>query len=210
MKRVLLLLMLVVPMALSAQFKYKEIKDNDTYKRGAVPVVDGRAVVARSIEIPVERMAEALAVVDGLCGKGGTLTKVPAKYYEANRGDDVRVYQIEDQLVFNRNFINADVAMMSARMVVRVSQGKCVVTLDNILYRIGTTSSTTTGMPHEQWKSGYSVADTGSIVATAEEYISDEVALTRKGNLVRALAKYRVKTIDYVDAVLLAIQKQME
>jgi hypothetical protein len=65
-------------------------------------------------------------------------------------------------------------------------------------------------MPHEQWKSGYSVADTGSIVATAEEYISDEVALTRNGNLVRALAKYRVKTIDYVDAVLLAIQKQME
>jgi hypothetical protein len=163
-------------------------------------------------------IARIWATVDALYGKNGVALEAPAKYTETGREATLRTYRIEDELVFNSNFINSDASAMSARLIITLNikgnATECIIALDNIHYRITTAASTTTGMPHEKWTSGYSVADSGVRIVPAEEYITDEVALTRSGSLVRSLAKYRVCTIDYVqniaETISEAIQKQLD
>ena len=219
MKRILLLIMAAMPLVCSAQYKYKSVKNNDAYGKGAVVTTDeGRACVARSITIPNMSIARIWATVDALYGKNGVALEAPAKYTETGREATLRTYRIEDELVFNSNFINSDASAMSARLIITLNikgnATECIIALDNIHYRITTAASTTTGMPHEKWTSGYSVADSGVRIVPAEEYITDEVALTRSGSLVRSLAKYRVCTIDYVqniaETISEAIQKQLD
>ncbi|MBR2452313.1 MAG: hypothetical protein IKB37_03960 [Rikenellaceae bacterium] len=237
MKRVLLLLMLAVPMLASAQFKYKEVKTNPKYLSGAVSTAsDGKVYVERTVNVAGKSVKEVMAEVDLLFGS----VVAPAKYVEVSRSDNMRIYRMEDELIFRRSFIATNVATMSARMMVSVSGDVCTICFDNIIYMQGTSSTTTTGMPHEKWKSGWSVADTGVEVITAEESISDKEAVRKAREreyiqtngfiskagffsarseavkvvipeyLTRWSAKYRVKTIDYVEAVAAVLQKRLD
>ncbi|MBE6208987.1 MAG: hypothetical protein E7128_01940 [Rikenellaceae bacterium] len=233
MKRVLLLLMLAVPMALSAQFKYKEVKTNPKYLSGAVSTAsDGKVYVERTVNVAGKSVKEVMAEVDLLFGS----VVAPAKYVEVSRSDNMRIYRMEDELIFRRSFIATNVATMSARMMVSVSGDVCTICFDNIMYMQGTSSTTTTGMPHEKWTSGWSVADNNVEVITAEESISDKEAVKTANKkyktsgvissnggfyaqteevpsyeyLTRWSAKYRVKTIDYVEAVVAVLQKRLD
>ncbi len=233
MKRVLIVLMMVVPMLASAQFKYKEVKTNPKYLSGAVSTAsDGKVYVERTVNVAGKSVKEVMAEVDLLFGS----VVAPAKYVEVSRSDNMRIYRMEDELIFRRSFIATNVATMSARMMVSVSGDVCTICFDNIMYMQGTSSTTTTGMPHEKWTSGWSVADTGVEVITAEESISDKEAVktaNKKYNtngvissnggfyaqteevpsyeyLTRWSAKYRVKTIDYVEAVAAVLQKRLD
>ncbi len=214
MKKLLILLMLAVPIVCSAQFKYNEVKNNpkylspnavlkqsnnkDIYIQGVIPYPDGKSV------------EQAKAIVEALLGENGTLVREPASCKLISKNDNAYVYQITDELVFNRNFISSDVAQMTATLVITFWNDSCFVALKNIIYRTGSNSEQLTGMPHESWKSVYSASDDPVQVVAAEQMIADDVALNRKGELVRSLAKYRVKTIDYFYDLASAIALHLE
>jgi hypothetical protein len=238
MKRVLIALMMVVPMICSAQFKYKEVKTNPKYLTGAVSTTaNGMVYLQRTIEAPGMTVEQIMTEVDRLFAN----VMPPARYIEVERTNNMRIYRMQDELVFKRNFLSTNVATMSGRLVVKAGYDVCTITLDNIVYWSGNNSaSTTTGMPHERWTSGWSVSDTGVEVITAEESISDKEAVKTAINkkkvyntyganggfnaqteevrisepsyeyLTRWSAKYRVKTIDYMDSVAAALQKILD
>lgn len=207
MKRILFLLIIVVPMLCSAQFRYKDVKHNPKYLTGAVSTTsNGMAYLQRVVNMNGMSTEQVLAEVDKLFGS----VAVPARYVEVERTGKMRIYRIQDELVFRRNFLATNVATISARLGVSVSDGVCTITLDNIVYWNGNTaSSTTTGMPHERWTSGWSVSDTGVEIITAEESITDKEAV-KTDKLARWSAKYRVKTIDYIDSVAETLQKILD
>ena len=216
MKKLLILLLLAVPMVCSAQFKYSEAKNNPKY-------LSPNAVLKQSntkdiyiqgvVPYPASKNAtQAKATVETLLGQNGTLVRESATYKLVSQNDDVLVYQITDELVFNRNFITSDVAQMTATLIVSFDKDQhfAFVVMKNIIYRTGSNSEQLTGMPHESWKSVYSASDDPVQVVAAEQMISDEVALNRKGELVRSIAKYRVKTIDYFYDLAGAIALHLE
>lgn len=207
MKRILFLLIIVVPMLCSAQFRYKDVKHNPKYLTGAVSTTsNGMAYLQRVVNMNGMSTEQVLAEVDKLFGS----VAAPARYVEVERTNNMRIYRVQDELVFRRNFLATNVATISARLGVSVSDGVCTITLDNIVYWNGNTaSSTTTGMPHERWTSGWSVSDTGVEIITAEESITDKEAV-KTDKLVRWSAKYRVKTIDYIDSVAETLQKILD
>lgn len=207
MKRILFLLIIVVPMLCSAQFRYKDVKHNPKYLTGAVSTTsNGMAYLQRVVNMNGMSTEQVLAEVDKLFGS----VAAPARYVEVERTGKMRIYRIQDELVFRRNFLATNVATISARLGVSVSDGVCTITLDNIVYWNGNTaSSTTTGMPHERWTSGWSVSDTGVEIITAEESITDKEAV-KTDKLARWSAKYRVKTIDYIDSVAETLQKILD
>ncbi len=228
-------------MLCSAQFRYKDVKHNPKYLTGAVSTTsNGMAYLQRVVNMNGMSTEQVLAEVDKLFGS----VAAPARYVEVERTGKMRIYRIQDELVFRRNFLATNVATISARLGVSVSDGVCTITLDNIVYWNGNTaSSTTTGMPHERWTSGWSVSDTGVEIITAEESITDKEAVKTAINkkkvyntygaissngrfnaqtkevliseqsyeyLTRWSAKYRVKTIDYIDSVAETLQKILD
>ncbi|MBP3425747.1 MAG: hypothetical protein J6K81_03395 [Rikenellaceae bacterium] len=209
MKKILLIVLAAMPLVCSAQFKYKEVKDNQLY-RSCIYKEANKVYCEMGFLTHGKTEAQVLAVVEEQLGEGGKMLREPAKYTLVGKSDDMIIYQISDELIFHRNFISSDVAQMSGRLVIKVGNSAGVVRLDNIVYRIGTVDEQITGMPHEKWKSGYSVSDSGVEIVPAEELIADDVALTKKGELVRSLAKYRVKTIDYVSNIVETLHKQLK
>lgn len=230
MRKLLLVILAAMPLVCSAQFKYKDVKCNPEYLTGAVSTnSDGSVYIERTINTEGKTAAQVMSIVDALVGG----VSAPAKYIEVNQSDRMRIYRIEDKLVFRQNFINSNVATMAARLMISVENNQVVVRLDNIIYRIGSTATTTTNMPHDKWKSGYSVTDSEIEIITAEEMISDKEALkinktnsaynAEVGNpfekaessvpscvLRRYPAKFRVKTIDYIDALTEVIAKRLQ
>lgn len=216
MKKLLILLMLAMPMVCSAQYKYSEAKNNPKYlsPNAVLKQSDSKDIYIQGVvPYPASKSIEqAKATVEALLGENGTLVREPASCKLISKNDNAYVYQITDELVFNRNFISSDVAQMTATLIVSFDkESKFVfVVMKNIIYRTGSNSEQLTGMPHESWKSVYSASDDPVQVVAAEQMIADDVALNRKGELVRSLAKYRVKTIDYFYDLASAIALHLE
>lgn len=214
MKKLLILLLLAVPMVCSAQYKYSEAKNNPKYLSPNAVLKQSntnKIYIQGVIPYPAGKSTnDAVAVVEALLGENGTFVRESARYKLISKTDNAYIFQITDELVFNRNFINSDVAQMTATLVINFWNDSCFVALKNIIYRTGSNSEQLTGMPHESWKSVYSASDDPVQVVAAEQMISDEVALNRKGELVRSIAKYRVKTIDYFYDLASAIALHLE
>ncbi|MBR5455258.1 MAG: hypothetical protein IKV60_05640 [Rikenellaceae bacterium] len=203
MKKLLLMVLLAMPLVCSAQFKYSEAKNNPKYLSPNAVLKQSNSkdiYIQGVVPYPESKSADqAKTMVEALLGENGTLVRESANYKLISQNDNTLVYQITDELVFNRNFISSDVAQMTATLIVSFDKNThfAFVVMKNIIFRTGSNSEQLTGMPHESWKSVYSASDDPVQVVAAEQMISDEVALNRKGELVRSIAKYRVKTIDY-------------
>ena len=248
MKRVLLLIMAAMPLVCSAQYKYKEVKRDPKYLLGAVSTTpDGMAYVEREFRIEGATPEQIMSEVNKMFGN----VTAPAKYTEVTHTDRMIIYRIEDELVFNRNFMATNVATILGRLMITISnEGCCQVRLDNIIYNSrGGGIPTTTSLPHETWKGSFSATDNTIEIITAEESITDEVALkarkvasykdtfftsgtisqqgivdaqttkesvfngyvnTYDTKLARWSAKYRVRTIDYVEGIVERLQKQLD
>lgn len=200
MKKILIAVLSLMPLLCTAQVRYADCKDNQHYLAGAVQMLNGRAAVKQSVEAPLLSAAQIQTVVDTWAKlKGVPTSSAVMKPLQSLSG--VSQFTLRDNLIFKRNFINLDKALMEALLVITVEDGRCEVVLTDITYYYGTDMTPTTGMPHEQWHGSFSSSENTTEVYAAEEQVTDDIALTRKGRLVRSLAKYRVSTIDYVDAV---------
>lgn len=174
----LTLFLVGLPLATRAESFKKEKRDDTRYLAGAVPEVDGKVVFSKEFQIPGMSQAQ---IYD-------TMKKWMTERLKENNNQDSRVvYENqaegtiagigEEWLVFRSAALMLDRSLMNYQITVTCMPNSCRVELEKIRYNYRET---------ENYK--------------AEEWITDKYALKKdKKKLVRAMAKWRRKTVDFAD-----------
>ena len=178
-----LTLFLALPMAMKAD-SAKEKKDDTRYLVGAVPEVDGKVVFSKEFQIPGMSQAQ---IYD-------TMTKWMDERLKENKNIDSRIVFSdeakgtiagvgEEWIVFSSSALSLDRTLVNYQITVTCKPGNCLVELEKIRFTYRET---------EKYK--------------AEEWITDKYALNKaKTKLVRGLAKWRRKTVDFADDMFMDV-----
>ncbi|MDR1880993.1 MAG: DUF4468 domain-containing protein [Tannerellaceae bacterium] len=148
------------------------------YLAGAVPEENGKVVFSKEINTPAlsrDQIYESILSWVQAYFKGENNRLV---YSDKEKGDIIVAG--EDYLVFSSSALSLDRSLMSYRMAFKCESGSCKVSVTNIRYRYG--------VSYQQEPERY----------TAEEWITDKNALTKRNKLNRGNGKFRKKTIDFV------------
>ena len=172
-----------LPMAMRAESN-KEKKDDTRYLAGAVPEVDGKVVFSKEFQIPGMSQKQ---IYD-------TILKWMTERLKENKNPESRVvYTNEEQgtiagvgeewIVFSSSALSLDRTLVNYQITVSCKAGSCLVELEKVRF---------TYREKEKYK--------------AEEWITDKYALSKdKTKLVRGLAKWRRKTVDFADDMFMDV-----
>lgn len=172
-----------LPMAMKAD-QHKEKRDDTRYLTGAVPVVDGKVVFSKEFQIPGMSQDQIYDIV---------MEWMNERLKENNNIDSRVVYTDkpkgtiagvgEEWIVFSSSALSLDRTWINYQITVTCKPGNCLVELEKIRFTYRDT---------EKYK--------------AEEWITDEYALNKtKTKLVRGLAKWRRKTVDFADDMFMDV-----
>ena len=178
-----LTLFLALPMAMKAA-SAKEKQDDTRYLAGAVPEVEGKVVFSKEFQIPGMSQAQ---IYD-------TMTKWMDERLKENQNIDSRIVFSdeakgtiagigEEWIVFKSSALSLDRTLMNYQITVTCKPGNCLVELEKLRFTYRET---------EKYK--------------AEEWITDKYALNKtKTKLIRGLAKWRRKTVDFADDLFMDV-----
>ena len=169
----LVLFMICLPATLWADNDKDD--DDSRYLAGAVPEVDGRVVFSREFSIPGMSQDEIyermLKWLDGRMAQNKNNSRVVYK------DQGVIAATGEEWLVFSSTALSLDRTWLTYQITVNCQPQKCTMEIEKIRY---------TYREKEKY--------------TAEEWITDKFPLNNtKTKLVRGLAKWRRKTVDFAD-----------
>lgn len=170
---ILALCCLCLPASLQAQ---KE--DDSRYLEGAVPEVDGKVLFTQEFSIPGMSQEEIynrmLTWMETDLKKNENNSRVV--YSDSNKGQIVGLG--EEWIVFKSTALSLDRTEIQYQLTATCQPGKCIFEVGKIRFE------------YREGEEKY----------TAEEWITDKYALNKsKTKLVRGLAKWRKKTVDFVD-----------
>jgi hypothetical protein len=151
-------------------------QDDSRYLAGAVPEMDGKVVFGKEYDLgETDRDAVYERVYEWLDERmkaNGNDSRVSY----TNKEEGQVVAQGEEYLVFSSKAFSLDRALMSYNIIALCKPGKCELRIERIRYK------------YEDGK------------FTAEEQISDKVALNKKKTAIfRGNKKFRVYTVDFAD-----------
>lgn len=154
-------------------------KEDPKYLAGAVPEVNGKIVFTRELSIPGMTKAEIYRrASDWLTNKLAATKSAESKLYVNNSAEGTMEASVKDEITFHSSAFSLDKTEIFYGLTVTTETGQCKLTIQHIRYT------------YNGGKDRY----------TASEMISDEMALNKsKTKMVIGLAKWRRKTIDYVD-----------
>lgn len=189
MKKLLIAMLLSLPLTMVAQNTWEmpeangqAVNPDQKYLVGAVPVVDGKVVFNTVIDAPGKSAAQIYAIVRQYLQ---SMTK-EANQFEQSRIilDDSVNYEVagsyQEWLVFKATALVLDRTRLMYNFDVKCQDGKADITITRIYYL------------YEEERDPQTLR--------AEEWITDEVGLTKKKNkLSRVAGKFRRKTIDRKD-----------
>lgn len=176
-------LLVCLPLTMNAD-ALKEKKDDTGYLAGAVPEVDGKVVFSKEFQIPGMTQAQ---VFD-------TAMKWMEKRLKENKNEESRVVYSnvnestiagvgEEWIVFSSSALSLDRTLINYQITIVAKPENCLVELEKIRY---------TYRDVEKYK--------------AEEWITDKYALNKtKTKLVRGLAKWRRKTVDFANDLFIDV-----
>lgn len=192
MKKIILLLLLVLPM-MSFAGSTKEDKHAAKYLKGAVPVENGIVTYKKSFKVPGQNEQQLFDnmlfyIKDNLVEKG--IVDAHTRLISDGSSDGVISARVEEWLVFTKKFLNIDKTRFRYQITATISGNTVNLIVTQISYLYG-----------EEWEEIQPTGNGGTIYR-AEEWITDEVALNKKGNKVLPLSgKFRRKTIDRVEEI---------
>lgn len=167
---ILVVLLACMPILLSAQ-------EDSKYLVGAVPEVDGKVVFQREFDLSG---AQQKAIYDRMLN-WATLRMEQNKnvsrvvYSDEAKGTIAAMGQ--EYIVFSSSALSLDRTVVNYQITITCQPGKCLMEVEKIRY---------TYREKEKYD--------------AEEWITDEYALNKsKTKMVRGLAKFRTKTVDFVE-----------
>lgn len=173
----LALFLLCLPVSIMAQ-KDKNDNDNSRYLVGAVPEVDGKVVFSKEFSIPgmsqdqiFDRMMSWME--ERLKENKNQGSRIA--YSDKAKGMIAGIG--EQWIIFKSTALSLDRTWINFQITVTCKPGQCLMEVEKIRFTYG---------ENEKY--------------TAEDWISDKYALNKsKTKLVRGLAKWRKKTVDFVD-----------
>ena len=178
--------------------------DNSAYMAGAVPEINGKVTFTQTINAPDKSKAElckALSSWASLRFMPETESGIwsdPA-YYKNLENSAVKLadplagklicYGNEEQ-VFSNRILAKDFTVINYTLNIDVKDGQVVATMTDIVY-------------------SYALSDEPEDI-TAESWITDAEAITKKGKLMKVSGKFRIKTIDVKDQLFKDIAKAIQ
>lgn len=164
-----------LPAILQAQDKDK---DDSEYLVGAVPEVDGKVVFTKEFSIPGMSQDEiyqrVLGWMEARLKKNENNSRVV--YSDKDKGQIVGTG--DEWIVFSSSALSLDRTKINYQLTVNCQPEKCTFEVEKVRFS------------YREGKEKY----------TAEEWIVDKYALNKaQDKLVRGLAKWRRKTVDFVD-----------
>lgn len=178
MKKMTLFLFLLFCCCLSAPL-YAQDRDDSRYLAGAVPEVNGKVVFSKEFSIPgmsqdeiYERISQWM---DKRLKKNGNNSRIV--FTDKAKGQIVGTG--EEWIIFSSSALSLDRTKVSYQLTVNCLPEKSMLEIEKIRFS------------YREGKEKY----------TAEEWITDKYALNKaKTKLIRGLAKWRRKTVDFADS----------
>ena len=186
MKKLIIAIMLCLPLALTAQNTWEmpaqSSNADQKYLTGAVPLVDGKVTFRTTIDAPGKTATEVADIVRHYMTK---MTTEPGQFEQSRIVMDDSVNHTiagtyQEWLVFKSTALVLDRTRLMYNLIADCKDGKCDITMTRIYYL------------YEEERDPQTYK--------AEEWITDEIGLTKKKNkLSRVAGKFRRKTIDRKD-----------
>lgn len=206
MKKLLIAIMVaVLPVCVetaSAQLFSKKTfqgrKDQKEYMQGAVPQQNGKVVFQKEFNAS-KNAYDALLQWTGFRYMPSTQQGTWDSPNYFNNGDFAKaespdkntiICTADEELVFTNKALARDASRLNYKLTLSISDNKVVATISDIVYI-------------------YNLTDYPERIA-AEDWIVDSEAFSKKGELLRRVAKFRIKTIDLVDELFSEIEEKLK
>ena len=162
------------------------------YMAGAVPEVNGKVVLTRTIEVPAGlTQQEVMNRVDAWLVR---CTKDERMHYNQRlpkAADNELQHSYSMELTFSKSFLAHDFAEMAYVLAVRFEGGQLIMEMSHINYKYNENNKLNK--------------------YTAEEMIVDKYALNKKKTkLIFGFKKFRMKTIDLLDELQVSLQNEFK
>ena len=179
---------LMLPQQMWAQKNENAHHEDSYYLKGAVPVVNGKVVFSKEFSIAGMSKDEVYDKVHEWmkARMQQNNNKSQVAYVNQERGQIAA--NGEEYIVFANSALSLDRTKVMYQMIANCDDGKCALQIRNIRY----------DYPNEKE------------IFLAEDWITDEVALTKdQSRLARGFAKWRRKTVDFIDDMNESLQKAL-
>ena len=162
------------------------------YMAGAVPEVNGKVVLTRTVEVPAGlTQQEVMNRVDAWLVR---CTKDERMHYNQRlpkAADNELQHSYSMELTFSKSFLAHDFAELAYVLAVRYEGGQLIMEMSHINYKYNENNKLNK--------------------YTAEEMIVDKYALNKKKTkLVFGFKKFRMKTIDLLDELQVSLQNEFK
>lgn len=184
MKKTLLFLLLCLPLLATA----KEKIDDSKYLKGAVPEVNGIVTFQKSFKVPGKNKQQIHDVLQPWVKEMADKSiSAPGPYGRIMQDtNDTIAARVVEWLTFKDKFLNLDQARFRYQINVIISDGRVNIIATSMAYQYGADP----------------VTEQGGVLYRAEEWISDEAAVNKKGTkLYPKSAKFRRKTVDRMESL---------
>ena len=212
MKKILTIVALMLPMAVMAQndnatvtgdkqeprssvFREDPRKREEYYLAGAVPEVDGKVVFSIQRDVKGLSQAEVYKCFQKFLKHELADPRVQdgTKVLRQNESSGYVLAHFREQMIFTKSALSTDFTIVDYDLEAQCTDGQVTVKLTNIKY--------TYEMDRE---------DGDGMFTPAEEWITDQHALNKKGNKLRKYrAKFRIGTVDRKDEIFNDLMKAM-
>lgn len=181
-------LLLCIPTLTYAQDDNDDEKDNlSKYLVGAVPEIDGKVVFSKEMLLPGLSKDQVYDQMLSWMEKRLKKNKNKSRVVYADKSKGTIAGTSEEYIVFKSTSLALDRTLVNYQLTATCETGKCLLKIEKIRY-----------VYQEKEK------------FTAEEWITDQNALNKdKSKLIRGLSKFRIKTVDFADALLTNAQTAM-
>ena len=182
------LLCICLPVAVHAQKDKDKDDDDSKYLAGAVPEVDGKVVFTKEFSIPGMSQEEIFNRMQKWMEARLKKNENNSRVVYTNPEEGQIVGTGEEWIVFSSSALSLDRTKILYQLSVVCAPEKCTMEVEKIRFN------------YREGKEKY----------TAEEWIVDKYALNKaQTKLVRGLAKWRRKTVNFVDDLALGAAKAL-
>lgn len=206
MKKILMVILTLMPLTLWAQANtwerpeedetekaaQKQANTDEKYLKGAVPEIDGKVVFSKTIEAPGKSAEEIYAIVSKYMDK---MTKEKNQIHSLLLTDEAKKNEVvghfEEWLVFKSNIIMLDQTRLYYILTAQCENGKVDLTMSRVQYL------------YEENRNPQRIK--------AEGWITDKEAVNKKNTKLYPLSgKFRRKTIDRKDFIFNKIESLLK
>ncbi len=154
-------------------------RDDSKYLAGAVPEVDGKVVFSKEFSIPGMSQDEIYERISQWMDKRLKKNRNNSRIVFTDKAKGQIVGSGEEWIIFSSSALSLDRTKVSYQLTVNCQPEKSMLKIEKIRFS------------YREGKEKY----------TAEEWVTDKYALNKaKTKLIRGLAKWRRKTVDFADS----------